>query len=246
MRMQKQLKIAVCDDNAADRAQIILFLSQYLDEENLCAHIDEYTSGEGFLAGATAQYALVFLDIFMDGINGMETAKKLIQENSQVQIIFNSTSGEFAAESYEVAALYYLVKPLEKEKLWPVLDKFFQCWYAVRMLTVKTGRTEEDVYLSDILFAEAHGKKSILHTKRGDLEASASLSELQAILPPSEFVRPIRYALVSVREIVKIPSHMLILSNGAEIPVSRSQRDAMKKAFADYQWRKLRAGGGGV
>lgn len=238
------LRIALCDDEAADRQQLRVLLLQYLDEKSLYAELDEYASGEALLAGDPARYQLVFLDILMEGLSGMETAKALCQKNRQTQIVFSSTSQEFAAESYEVEAFYYLVKPLEREKLWWVLDKFFQYWSQTRMLSVKVGRTVEDVYLSDILFAEARGKKSILHMKWGDLEVSVSISELQNLLPPEEFVRPIRYALVAVGEIVHIPAQVLVLSDGTEIPVSRNAREAVRQAFAAYKWKKLRNTGG--
>lgn len=241
------LKIAVCDDNAADRKQIVIFLSQYLDRKNLCARIDEFASGEAFLSSNTAEYLLVFLDIYMDGINGMETARTLLRGNSRVQIVFNSSSGEFAAESYDVAALHYMVKPMDKNRLEQVLNKFFNCWDTLRTISVKVGRMEEDVYLSDIIYLEAHGKKSILHTKRGTLESSTPFAELRALLPADEFIRPIRYALAAVREVVNIPSTVLVMSDGTEIPISRNEKANMKKVFADYKWRKLRDGiGGGV
>ena len=68
------------------------------DKNNLYVKIEEFSSGEAFLSSDTSVYSLVFMDIFMSGMNGMETAKKLISRNSRVQIVFGSTSTEFAAE----------------------------------------------------------------------------------------------------------------------------------------------------
>lgn len=239
------LSIAVCDDLDEDRKTMISLLWEYLDKNNICARIDEYESGEAFLSSDTASYLLVFLDIFMDGINGMETARHLISQNDRVQVVFSSTSPDFAVEAFNISALHYLVKPLEREKLFAVLHKFFEHYYQVRTVSVKVGRLEEDVYLNDILWAEANGKKTILYLKQGEIEISNSISELAKLLPSSDFCKPIRYALVSMREMIAIPSDTVKLSDGTEIPISRTERENIKNAFADYKWKKMRGRLGG-
>lgn len=122
--MNQEIRIAVCDDLIEDRQNIIQMLSEYTDQNNLYVKIEEFASGEAFLSSDTSVYSLVFMDIFMDGINGMETAKELIARNSRVQIVFESTSTEFAAEAFDIEALHYIVKPVGKEKLFNILDRF--------------------------------------------------------------------------------------------------------------------------
>lgn len=75
--MNQEIKIAVCDDLAEDRENITQLLSEYTDKNNLYVKIEEFSSGEAFLSSDTSVYSLVFMDIFMSGMNGMETAKKL-------------------------------------------------------------------------------------------------------------------------------------------------------------------------
>ena len=79
--MNGEIKVAVCDDLEEDRQVLVNLLSEYTDKNNLYVKIQEFTSGEAFLASDTSEYSLVFMDIFMDGINGMETAKALIVRN---------------------------------------------------------------------------------------------------------------------------------------------------------------------
>ena len=110
--MNQEIKIAVCDDLAEDSENITRLLSEYTDKKNLYVKIEEFSSGEAFLSSYTSVYSLVFMDIFMSGMNGMETAKKLISRNSRVQIVFGSTSTEFAAEAFDIEALHYMVKPV--------------------------------------------------------------------------------------------------------------------------------------
>ena len=188
--MNQEIKIAVCDDLAEDRENITRLLSEYTDKNNLYVKIEEFSSGEAFLSSDTSVYSLVFMDIFMSGMNGMETAKKLISRNSRVQIVFGSTSTEFAAEAFDIEALHYMVKPVRKEKLFHILDRFFDSVYSLRTVNVKVGRLEESIYISDILYAEADGKRAKIHTKKGVIDASMSMADLEEVLPANEFCQP--------------------------------------------------------
>ena len=170
----------------------------------------------------------------------VQTAKALIVRNSRVQIVFESTSTEFAAEAFDIEALHYLVKPVKKEKLFGILDRFFDSVYSLRTVNVKVGRLEESIYLSDILYVEADGKRAKVHTKKGVMEVSMSVAELERVLPEKEFCRPIRWALVSMREIAAMPTDVLKLSDQTEIPISRLKRREIQETFADYSWRSTR------
>ena len=238
--MKETIKIAVCDDQEQDRQTVWNLIAAYLDQNNLYAVIDAYPSGEALLAADVSSYGLVILDIFMAEINGMETAKALIEKNNRLQIVFATTSLEFAAEAFEIEALHYIVKPVEKKQLYRVLDKFFEGYTSVRTVEVRVGRLEESVYLSDLLYIEAKGKKTLLHLKNGTLEASESLSEMAELLPKEEFCQPIRWALVSMKKIVSVSSTALKLEDQSEIPISRGKRDEIKKAFADFKWMEMR------
>lgn len=231
------ITIAVCDDQPEERAKIISLIQEYTEKEQRIVNIHEFESGESFLSSDISAYHLIFLDIFMNGINGMETARRLFEQNSHVQIVFCSTSAEFAAESYDVEALHYLVKPLNRERFFHVLDRFFRMYRSMRTITVKVQRVDTTFYLTDILWVEAANHKCIIHTRQEDVETRMAFSQLCAQLLPFDFIQPIRYAVVSLREITAIPTDTITLSDGSVIPVSRGERLNVKQAFSDYKWR---------
>jgi len=235
-----KLKFAICDDSKIDREYLIKLIYRYLDENNLYAEINEFESGESLLESDFQKYAIIFLDIYMENINGIEVAKILKSRNKNINIVFTTISDDFAAESYDVAALYYMIKPINKKKLYSLMDNFLYGYYSVRFITVKIGRMETDIYLDDIIFVESLGKKSIIHTKKGSIESSTSFAKMQEMLSKPDFIKPIRYAIVSVREILNIPTNVLLMSDGTEIPISRNERTNIKKAFCDYKWKKMR------
>ena len=235
------MKLAIVDDNEIEQEIILNTLDVYSKEHSVHFEIETFSDGGSFLgAYQSVDYDLVFMDIFMSGMNGMETAKKLISRNSRVQIVFGSTSTEFAAEAFDIEALHYMVKPVRKEKLFHILDRFFDSVYSLRTVNVKVGRLEESIYISDILYAEADGKRAKIHTKKGVIDASMSMADLEKVLPANEFCRPIRWVLVSMREIVAMPTDILKLSDKTEIPISRLKRKEIQDAFANYSWRSTR------
>ena len=101
--------------------------------------------------GRYSYYDLVVLDIFMDELNGVQVAEQLVAKNAGVQIIFCSTSNAYAAESYDVSALRYLIKPVPEEKMFRTLDRLFYAYTALRSLSFKLNRMDEHMYLSEVL-----------------------------------------------------------------------------------------------
>lgn len=244
MPINYQMKIAICDDEEQDRNLMLRLVSEYLDMHNYHIRVDEYQTGEAFLAGKVSEYDLVILDIFMGEINGIQIAQKLIRDNPDVQIIFCSTSNAYAAESYDVSALRYFIKPISREKLFGTLDRFFLVHTSLRTLTYMQNRMEERVYLTDIVWVEADGHRSILHTRQGDIVTRTPFAQICDQLKDADFVKPIRYALVSLQYAASIPTDVFTLTDGTEVPISRDQRPAMKKAFSDFKMRKLLQKGG--
>ena len=244
MAMNYQMKFAICDDEEKDRSLMRSLVAEYLDLHNYHVRIDEYTSGEEFLAGNISEYAPVILDIFMGDLNGIETARALVEAHPDVQIVFCSTSNAYAAESYDVSALRYFIKPISREKLFTLLDRFFRVHTALRTLTFKQNRMDEHVYIADILWVEADGHKCILHTKNGDITTRTPFAQIGEQLKDSDFVKPIRYALVSLQAVATVPTDVFTLTDGTAVPISRELRADMKKAFSEYKMRKLMQKGG--
>jgi len=244
MPISFQMKIAICDDDEKDRSAMKTLVAEYLDLHNYHIRIDEYPSGEEFLGANKWEYALVILDIFMGDLNGIETARKLVEEHPDVQIVFCSTSNAYAAESYDVSALRYFIKPISRDKLFGTLDRFFRVHTALRTVTFKQNRMDEQVYIADILWVEADGHKCILHTKNGDFTTRTPFAQISDQLKDADFVKPIRYALVALQAVAAVPTDVFELTDGTVVPISRDLRGEMKKAFSAYTMRKLLQKGG--
>lgn len=242
--MNYQMKIAICDDDPNDRQTMVNLVLEYLDLHNYHIGVDQYDSGEAFLATDVSRYDLAILDIYMGGVTGIDLARKLMEEHSNLQIIFCSSSNAHAAESYDVAALRYFIKPISREKLFGTLDRFFHVHTSLRTLTYKQNRMDESIYIAEIFWVEADGHKSILHTHKGDIVTRTPFSQICEALKDADFVRPIRYALVSLEAVATIPTDELTLIDGSTVPISRDLRAEIKKAFMDHKMQVLLRKGG--
>lgn len=123
------LKIAVCDDSPLFLELAIKFINKWSEERQFPVSISSYNNGDDLLAAnADERMDIIFLDIIMPLLNGMDTARELRQTDKAVKIIFLTSSPEFALESYEVKAQGYVLKPIVYEQLKDMLD---ECAHAI-------------------------------------------------------------------------------------------------------------------
>ena len=177
------LKIAVCDDSPLFLELAIKFINKWSEERQFPVSISSYNNGDDLLAAnAEERMDIIFLDIIMPLLNGMDTARELRQTDKAVKIIFLTSSPEFALESYEVKAQGYVLKPIVYEQLKDTLD---ECAHTITdepaHIVLKTSFGYQKLYLHDIEYAEAQNKKVVFHLCTGDtLEASEPLHSFES------------------------------------------------------------------
>ena len=111
------MKIAVIDDSAADRKLLSEKIQNFCLRESLIYEIRLFPSGSEFLQASHGDWDIIFLDIFMNEIDGMTLARTLRQNNINSLIIFTTSSPDYAVESYDVQAFHYLLNPIPQDKL---------------------------------------------------------------------------------------------------------------------------------
>lgn len=118
----KETKIIVCDDEKRDREELVRDIKEVWQDPV----VEEAQSGEEVLRklGKDGDYDFVFLDIYMDGMNGIETGRKIRDEFPDIPLVFVSSSREFGPEAFELNASHYLLKPYKKQLLAEIRDRF--------------------------------------------------------------------------------------------------------------------------
>lgn len=234
------MKLAICDDNLNFLQEVSVYLEQYGKEFGRCINYEFFTNPLELAAQVEKgiRYDVILLDIFMPGINGIQCAKDIRTHDSYVKIIFLTSSVEFAVESYSVKAYEYLIKPVQKEKLFEILKQlereFRQIERNIVVLKCKTGILK--VALSELEYCEMLNRKIIIHmTDSKEYECNIKMSELEKKLESfGMFLRPHRSFLVNMNHIRELTPRNLILECGIEVPIPREKYAKIKQEYMDY------------
>lgn len=237
------IRVALCDDDACALGETLELLDRYGRERNReIVHTIFYSPLE-LLARVEGgvRFDILFLDILMPGQNGIETAEELRQFDSNVKIIFLTSSSEFAVQSYRVDAHFYQLKPLRWEGFSRVMDSALEkidLELKDRLiLHCKGGIVCIDP--KRVEFCEVIHRTLLFHMSSGRvLECIGSLEELSSRLEPYRcFLRPHRSYLINLGYVQSISYRGVTMSSLAEIPIPRGKCGEIKDAFLEYAFQ---------
>ena len=237
MNNESMLKIAICDDEQPIRDYL-----KKLTEKCTDAQVHVFANGEELLSDPTV-YDIILLDISLNRKpdsgkpNGMEVAKK-IRETFDVIIIFVTALKEYVFEGYEVQAVRYLLKPMQQEKVFELLDLARQNLQEQPSLILNCADEKKKLYLSQIAAIEAQGHYLIFHTTTGQLQQKASLSSLAGHLGDS-FVMSHRSFYVNLAHLLRISRTECTLDTGLTVPVSRGAYKNLNEQFILYYRKEM-------
>ena len=225
------ITIAICDDDSSQTDA----LKNMLREWNSDTVINEYGSAEQFLFEYTDKLCdLLLLDIEMGDMNGMELARKLRSRGDMLPIVFVTGYSEFMQEGYDVEALHYLLKPVDKKRLFAVLDRYSERHRADSRVILPCGGESVCVNTDDIVYLEAFGKKTQVMLKDGsEIVCSCGLSSAAEKLNGG-FILCHRSYIVNIGFIRSISKTDITLDSGRRIPLSRRLYDSVNRAFIGY------------
>lgn len=236
------MKIALVDDEKAELDQLSKMLDRELSARGDVAHrIDCFSSGEEFLRHwQTDSYDLIILDIFMDQLSGIDLAHRIREKNEEVYLVFCTSSNEFACESYEVGAKYYLHKPYGEEGIRRMLKRLdLEDLELSRCIRLPDGQS---VLLRKILFTQHAGHVAQLHLKDGSvLRVRLSHEELERLLcEQSCFCCCSKGVIVNFHEVKKQGPDTFELSDGSAVPISRRRAKAVQESYARFRFASMR------
>lgn len=235
------MNIALVDD---DSQQMELLKNLICSQLGNQISLDCFSSGEDFLASFQGgRYDLIILDIFMGEMTGIETAKKIRRTDELVRLVFSTTSNEFASESYEVNACYYLHKPLDEEKIRQMLDRInLEALERSRAITLKDGTS---VVLRSVIYADSDAHYITFHRKEGEpIVTRLPFSVIEPQLSEySYFFSPMKGIIINFHEVSFLTADMVRMSDGSSLPVSRRKTKLLAESYNEFRFTKLRKEG---
>ena len=238
------MNIAVVDDVQQERENLVHLLRQALPHKGYqITLLHTFKNGETFLAQyKKGQYDLIFLDIYLEGLNGIEIAKEIRALDQTVKLIFITSSNEFASESYAVQANYYLLKPYSIQDLTLAIERLnlleFQ---AMRTLVLPDGK---EILLRCIVYTSFAGHYVTIHRTQGEpLQLRCTQKEFEKrILAYPDFVLCTKGMVVNLNETQRLESDRFLMKDGSYVPVSRRNYPTVQQQYAHFYIRKLREG----
>lgn len=243
------MQIALCDDLPEEREALREHINAFSMAKGLDYTIDEYENAETLLedlANGKISPDLIFMDIYMDGISGMEAAKKIMADGFSCALIFTTTSESHSLESYKIMADGYLLKPYSREdfnrNFERIVEKYSQSY---KTLSFPCDRLEFRVFQKDIEYIESNGRGSIIHTivnaKKETLRTTKSVSEFADDLADEKnFYRCHQSNLINLNFADSVGEKTILMNSGAKVLFTIKNKAAVKKTVSDYFFLKMR------
>ena len=207
--------IAICDDERIFRERLVQLIRLYSAESGVPVEYCTFSSGKELL-GSDRSFDVIILDYMMDGINGIDTIKEIRARSQSARIIFASSYPDIVFESIKYNIFRFLVKPVEKDKLFEALDSAVKEMSDLRRILLRDmdGDRNVSVLEREIIYAQADNVYSIVTAGDCAYRYMNSISSLQNALDPARFCRTNRSFLVNMDQIASYTKSEILLKNG--------------------------------
>ncbi len=236
------MKIAIVDDNRQEQEKLTDQINAWAGKNSIAVSARIFDSGEEFSQSLNReQFDIVFMDIIMDGQNGIETALRLRSISINILLIFITSSMEFMAQAFPCHAFDYIMKPCSEERITQVMDK------AKRTL----GKTQEVIEISsekflpsEIFCAYSDSNYCEIFNRNKRYKVRISFTDLTKMLSPyPSFMVIGRGVLVNFDNTSHISGYDCVMTNGDNVPVSRRKIRETEQAFMNRQFSRMLADG---
>lgn len=230
----KMIQFAVCDDDPSMLEELNRKITSFMELKNDSFHITSFLTGDDLL-NSKIFFDVIFLDIQMPGILGINAAKILYDKNAANYIIFITALEEYVYDAFSVEAVDYLIKPIDSIRFTNALERVYKHLNSKKQncLYIETSSWCKIIKLNDILYCEIIGRKIYIHTKQEIINYYYKLKQLEQQLD-YHFFKCHRSYLVNLQYVCSYENDTALLKDGTKIPVSRLRSLEFKKAILKY------------
>ena len=237
-----ELRFAVVEDRLPDaqRLESLLRLAFGGGQPLVCDH---YESGDAFLAAFPSKnYQVVFLDICMEGTNGIETARILRRADPDLLLVFVTSSPEYVWDAFPVHPFDYLLKPYREEKLFQLADELRRVLSrAEPELEVRIARQQVHLPLRKIQYAMAQNHYVRIVSDDGECRTVSTFSQVEQLLRAQEnFLVCNRGVILNMDKVLRLDCDCFEMLDGTCLPVRQKDKNTLFAQFTQYQFRHMR------
>lgn len=229
------MRIAIVEDEAVYQQQLREYLMQYQEEFRCTLQVSVFDSGISFVHSFASQFDIILLDVAMPYIDGIDTARRIREVDSDVVILFVTNQAQHAIRGYEVDALDYILKPISyfafSQRLKRALSRVSRRDEPCIVLNLKSEPRK--LKISSIYYIEVRDHSLVYHTMDGDYSVFGSLKDEEQKLAQYHFFRCNKGYLVSLRHVDNVQNGCAVV-NGQSLMISRPRKAAFMEALTDY------------
>ncbi|MCI9440647.1 MAG: response regulator transcription factor [Ruminococcus sp.] len=230
-------QIAICDDDIRMRR----FLHSAVDEAGIHCTVKEFSNGTGLIQD-DQEYDILFLDIDMPVVNGIEAAKRIRRKDRKVKIVYVTGYQDYMQRSFEVHPFSFLVKPVKKETIIKQIREallYSREEEKADTLRLETMDGMEEIAVSDIYYLEYQNRKLRLVMKYGECMIRGKVSEFSKKMIPYGFASPHKSFVVNLYHVKAIRGYDIFMMNGDLIPLSQKRSTEFRGLLGKYQADRL-------
>lgn len=230
------IKFAIVEDDKKDRSILCEMVMRYQKENSLEFDVSVFENGLKFL-DAKEKFDIVFFDIMMPALNGMQTAKHLRLNDNDTQIVFITNMEQFAIDGYSVDARAFLIKPATYPDVCKALDKTTAVIINRKedFILIKNYSEIISLPISSIYYVEVSGHTLIYHTTKGEYRTKGTMHEIyDSKLSKCGFSYCISYAAVNLRHVLSIQKDEVVLPEGTVLKMSRRKKQDFLRDYLSF------------
>lgn len=229
------IKVAIVEDNEQEAKNLLSCLKHFPLEQGDLFIFEIFNDTNRFLEEKQA-FDIVFMDIILPNITGMEAAARLRRYNNQTVLIFVTSMAQYAIKSYEVDAFDYILKPVTFERVKLKLQKAIDSIHSKegKILTINNSDGIAQIPSRQVQYIEVRGHVLSYHTEKGVLTEYGSLSALEKQLSPYDFMRCNACYLLNPNFIVSVNGLTVCMANGDELKISQPKRKSFMDSFTNW------------
>lgn len=232
----------VVEDDAEEASRLEALIRRYIQDRSIEANIVRYASALSLMNNEHAAFDLIFMDIQMPGMSGMEAATLMRTYDAVTPLIFVTSHAQYAINGYDVGALGFLVKPVTYGMLTLTMNRAMEQLqeHGRQKITISSGTGLRMVSPTQIAYVEVFRHRLTFHLVSGDaLESRGTLTDYEQRLAGSGFVRISSSFLVNMNHVHSARGNEVLMDSGAALPLSRARRKAVILELARYLGRRI-------
>lgn len=232
------IKIGICDDNKKITEKISSILKEYKGKE---FNIDVFNSGEELLE-SRKHFDILFLDIDMGGINGIETGKRIREKDKNLKIIYLTSYSNYAHMAFSVHAFAYLLKPVKKEEIYHQIDEalsYYQKEDDDFSIEFSTNQGLVKFLVSDIYYFEYQNRTVKIVSKIGEYIIKEKISSIYNIMKNYDFTMPHKSFIVNFFNVKTVKGYDITMINESIVPLSQKKSTEFRDALNEFLQNRI-------